>query len=117
MAVDRNSGTVAGNDVTAAGQQCDQIWRNFAIWRYFKSLGRLFEGLFSIGQKFEPAWVNILCHWASFHRCKWPNINELSSHLVTLPAGQVPLKSDSRCNPTTAAAVSLQLEWFNYRTK
>ena len=24
------------------------------------------------------------CYWANFHRCKWPNIEQTSDHLVTL---------------------------------
>ena len=34
--------------------------------QYFRSLRQLCEDLFSVGQKFEPALVNILCHWANF---------------------------------------------------
>ena len=37
--------------------------------QYFKSLRRLCERLFGVGQNFEPALVNILCHWANFHCC------------------------------------------------
>ena len=41
-----------------AGIQCDQIWRDLAKFRHFgknfQSLWLLFEGLFCIGQNFEP---------------------------------------------------------------
>ena len=57
-------------------RQCDQISPNFAIWQYFNSLRRLCERLLNVGQNFEPPSVNILCHWANFHFCKWPNIKK-----------------------------------------
>ena len=42
------------------------------------------EGLFSIWQNFELSWAKVLCYWANFYCCKWPNIKQLPSHLVTL---------------------------------
>ena len=55
-----------GWDKDEGQNQCDQIWRNFPILAIFKSLRLLREGLFSVGQKFETALVNILWHWANF---------------------------------------------------
>ena len=72
-----------GWDKDEGQNQCDQIWRNFPILAIFKSLRLLREGLFSVGQKFETALVNILCHLGIFLFCKWPEINKYSCHLVT----------------------------------
>ena len=38
--------------------QCDQIWRNFATLQNLQSLGRIFEGLFTIWQNFKPILAN-----------------------------------------------------------
>ena len=38
--------------------QCDQIWRNFATLQNLQSLGRIFEGLFTIWQNFKPTLAN-----------------------------------------------------------
>ena len=46
------------------------------FWHYFIGLRRLCEGLLGVGQKFGPTLVNMLCHWANFHCCKWPNIDK-----------------------------------------
>ena len=43
------------------------------LWHNFKSLGQIFEGLFSIWQSFNLTLAKMLCYWASFHRCRWPH--------------------------------------------
>ena len=35
-----------------------------------------FEGLFSIGQSYEPTLANFTCCWANIQRCKRPNIEK-----------------------------------------
>ena len=59
--------------------QCDQIWRNFAIFdTILKVLGKLVRAYrYSVGQIFEPSFVNILCHWAKFHCCKRLNVEQI----------------------------------------
>ena len=47
--------------------QCDQIWHNF------KSIGQIFECLFSTYlAKFDPTVAKMFCFWACFHCCRWP---------------------------------------------
>ena len=53
--------------------------------KFWNSLAIL-EGLFSIWQIIEHTWLALLCNWKKFHCCKWPNTENLSSHLVTLGA-------------------------------
>ena len=48
-----------------------QLWQNF-----LRPL-TIFECLFSIWQKFDPTWANLLCYWAIFHCCKCPNIEQI----------------------------------------
>ena len=36
----------------------------------------IFEGLFSAWPNCEPTWARLLCNWANYHFCKWPNLNE-----------------------------------------
>ena len=40
-----------------------------------QSLGQFFEGLFTICENFGPT-GKFLCLWASFHWCKWPNVEK-----------------------------------------
>ena len=42
-------------------EQCDQIWHSF------KSLGQIFEGLFSIWQNFNLTLGRMICYCISFH--------------------------------------------------
>ena len=34
--------------------------------------------------------VNFVCHWENFHLCKLPNVEKISSHLVTPIAPYLP---------------------------
>ena len=51
--------------------QCAQIWRIFATLPNVKHFWQYFEGFFSTLQTFEPTLANLVCHWATFHCCKW----------------------------------------------
>ena len=54
------------------------------IWQYFASLWAISKSLNSIWQNFIPSLLNCYAFWATFHCYKWPNIEKLSSHPVTL---------------------------------
>ena len=49
-----------------ASSSVTRFGENSPFWQHFKSLMLLCEGLFSVGQIFETALVNILWHWANF---------------------------------------------------
>ena len=55
------------------------------FWQNFTSLLQIFDSLFLIWQNIEPILANLLHCWGNFHCCKWPNIEILFNHLVTLP--------------------------------
>ena len=40
--------------------QCDQIWRNIALWQNFQSLGQLYEWLFPIWENSGPTLANFV---------------------------------------------------------
>ena len=46
------------------------------LCRNFKSLKQIYQDSFSIWQNFEHTWAILLCYWAKFHCCKWPNIEK-----------------------------------------
>ena len=46
--------------------QCDQIWRNIATLAK-SSNWQIYDGLFTIWQKFEPTLANFVHFWANFH--------------------------------------------------
>ena len=54
------------------------------LWHNFKSLGEIFQGLFSIWQNFDPTVGKMFYIWVSFECCRWPNILTQFKHLVTL---------------------------------
>ena len=54
------------------------------LWQYFKRRSHFCKGLSSVWQNFEPTSAMILCYWVNFHCCKWPNIEKILDHLVTL---------------------------------
>ena len=56
-----------------------------SFWQNFTSLLQIFDSLFLIWQNIEPILANLLHCWGNFHCCKWPNIEILFNHLVTLP--------------------------------
>ena len=64
-----------------APYQCDQIWQNFALLAKSSKSRAIFWGFISY---LRETLANFGNHCASFHRCKWPNVEKLSSHLVTL---------------------------------
>ena len=64
--------------------QCDQIWRNFATLQKLTCIWQILDSLFLIWQNAEHTLANLWHYWASFHWCKWPNIEKQSNHLVTL---------------------------------
>ena len=73
--------------VLSSSVPSDSVTRFFEIsphWQNILQLWQHFDGLFSIWQNFESTLAKVLWYWAKFHGCKWPNINWLSSHLVTL---------------------------------
>ena len=53
--------------------QCDQIGQNFAAWAKFLNYSAVFMVYFVFDKILKLLWQK-LCHWANFHRCKWPNI-------------------------------------------
>ena len=65
-------------------RQCDQIWPIFATGKILKVFDNLLRGLWVFGHSFEPALTHSVCHWANFHWCRRPNIEKLTSLLVTL---------------------------------
>ena len=72
------------------GSPAPAVWPGLANFRQFgnilKVVGGLFKPLLTIWQTFELTLANILFYWANLHSYKWPNIENLSSHLVTLPS-------------------------------
>ena len=55
----------------------------------FKYLRQTSECLLCVWQNVKPTLAKVLCYWANFHSCKWPNVKNLSSHLVTLNLGNL----------------------------
>ena len=51
--------------------------------KILKLFGNFFVSIFCIWHTFKHI-RQILCHWADFHWCKWPNIEKEPCHLVTL---------------------------------
>ena len=64
------------------------VWHRFGeilpLWEKFTSYWKIFDALFLIWQNAEPTLANLSHFWANFHCCKWPNIEQLCNHLVTL---------------------------------
>ena len=54
------------------------------IQQNFRNLWQHLKGLFDNWQSCEPTLGLFVCFWAKLYRCKWPNIEKLASHLVTL---------------------------------
>ena len=65
--------------VTTAREQCDHREQNFATSANFYSLWAIVWGLIIIWQFFKPTFAELLCCWANFYCCKWPNVEELIS--------------------------------------
>ena len=51
--------------------RCDQIWQNLATLAKFWKSWTIFEGLFTIWQKFYSTLANMWCYWARLHSCRW----------------------------------------------
>ena len=46
------------------------------LWHNFKSIGQIFEGLFSIWQIIILTLAKMLCYWASFHCYRRPDASK-----------------------------------------
>ena len=67
-----------------AGNSATRIGEILPFWQNLQSLGQFSEGFFPVWENFGLTLANFICHRASFHWCKWPNVDKQSSHLVTL---------------------------------
>ena len=59
---------------TVVHHQWDQIWRNFAILAKSSKSWIILWGF--VWEYVRPTLANFVCHWASFHRYKWPNVEK-----------------------------------------
>ena len=64
------------------------VWQDLAKFRRFSKNLEIFGNIWKVyvdnWQSCEPTLGLFVCFWAKLHRCKWPNIEKLASHLVTL---------------------------------
>ena len=57
--------------------QRDLIWRNFATLADCQKSLAIFEGLYSIMQKFQHTWENFQYFWANLLCCRWQKIGQI----------------------------------------
>ena len=65
------------------------VWPDLAKFRQFRIFFEIFGNIWKVylifGKAVNPLWDFLQkAIWAKFHRCKWPNIEKQSCHLVTL---------------------------------
>ena len=66
-------------------QQCDQIWRNFAFRKCFKSFAQFWRCFYnSVWLNFKPTLAIAYAFWYIFIVVNGPLLNNLTSNLVTL---------------------------------
>ena len=88
------------------------MWPDLVKFRHFCITLNFFDHFervhLLIRRNFELIWVNLLCFWAKFHFCKWPNIKQIMSHLVTLDSCYL---SSASLSPSegTCASVARQI--------
>ena len=67
------------------------FWTTRSVTKFGKifSFEQFSEDLFPIWENFAPTLANFVCHWASFHWCKWPRLKNylaIRSHWGTPPS-------------------------------
>ena len=53
--------------------QCDQIW---PFWQNIQRLAQFLRVYLLFGRILHQLWQNFVCHWASFHSCRWPIVEK-----------------------------------------
>ena len=82
------------------------------VCRNFKSLGYFWYGLFSIWQTFVQTFA-FFCHWPNFQCCKWSQIEEWNSYLVTLVTDNNCKESLNQSDQMARLGIFLNLAIYN----